>query len=50
MKWLPFQGIMLHTADNIECPEEHLKFLLKVLSILKISIIHNDTIDYKYVP
>ena len=38
MKWFPFQGVMLHVAYNIECPVEHLNFLLKVFSIFKIRI------------
>ena len=41
---------MLHTSDNIECPEEHLKSLLKVFSMFKISIIYDDTIDDEDVP
>ena len=50
MKWFSFRGIMLHSADNIECPEENLKFLLKLLSMFKIRIIYNKTIDNKVVP
>ena len=41
MQWLPFKDSMLHTADNIQCPEEHLKFLLKLFSMFKISIIYD---------
>ena len=44
MKWFPFQGIMLNAADNIECPEEQLKILLKVFSMFKINIICDETI------
>ena len=25
MQWYTFQGIMLHTEDNIKCPEDYLK-------------------------
>ena len=49
MEWFPFQVIMLHAADNIQCPAEHLKYLFKAFSILNISIIYNDTIANKYV-
>ena len=41
---------MLHAADNIECPEEHLKLLLKVFSMFNIKIIYHETIDKKDVP
>ena len=47
MKWFPFEGIILHTEDNIECPAEHLKQLLKVFSMFKIKIIYDETIDIK---
>ena len=50
MNWFPFQGIMLHAADNIECPSDHLKYLLKVLSMFKIKIIYDETIDNEDVP
>ena len=50
MKWFPFQGIMLHSADNIQCPEEHLKSLLKVFSMFNINIIYDETIDKEDVP
>ena len=50
MKWFPFQGIMLHATDNIECPAEHLIYLLKLFSMFKIRIIYDDTIDNKDVP
>ena len=50
MKWFPFQVIMLHAADNIQCPAEHLKLLLKVLSIFKIKIIYDEIIDNKDIP
>ena len=36
---------MLHAADNIECPSENLKPLLKVSLMSKISVIYDDTID-----
>ena len=46
-----FSGyFVVHTADNIECPAEHLKSLLKLFSILKIKIIYDETIDNEYVP
>ena len=38
---------MLHTADNIKCPAEHLKSLLKVFSMFRISIWYDDTIGHK---
>ena len=41
---------MLHASDNIECPAEHLKLLLKLLSMFKIRIICNETIDNEYFP
>ena len=44
MKWFPFQGIMLNATDNIECPAEHLKLLLNVLSMLNINIIYDENI------
>ena len=47
MKLFPFQGIMLHTADYIECTEEDLKLLLKAFQMFKISIIYNEIIDNK---
>ena len=50
MKWFPFQGIMLHAADNNECPEEHLKFMLKVFSMFKIRVIYYENVHNKYVP
>ena len=50
MKWFPFQGIMLHATDNIECPSEHLKVLLKLFSIFKIKILYDETIDNEDVP
>ena len=50
MKWLPFQDIIVYVAYNIECPAEHLKILLKVLSMLKIKIIYDETIDNEDVP
>ena len=47
MKWLPFNGIMLHAVDNIECTAYNLKLLLKAFSIFKIRIGYNETIDTK---
>ena len=44
MKWFLLRGIMLHAADNIECPEDHLKLLLKVFSMFKIMVIYDETI------
>ena len=41
---------MFHAEDNIECPLEHFKYLLKVLSMFKIRIIYDDTIDNEYFP
>ena len=35
MEWFPFQGIMLHTENNMKVPDEHLYSLLKLLSISK---------------
>ena len=49
-KWFYFQGIMLHASYNIECPEEHLKCLLKLFLMFKIRIIYDETIDNKDVP
>ena len=31
MQWFPFQRIMLHTADKINPPVDHLQSLLKLL-------------------
>ena len=45
MELFPFQGIILHAADNIYCSAEHLKLLLKLLSMFKIRIIYHETID-----
>ena len=45
-----FQYIMLYTSDKIEFTAEHLKSLLKVLSMLNISIIYYETIDNEDVP
>ena len=50
MKQFTFQGIMLHAADNIECPADHLKSFLKLFSMLNMNIIYDETIDNKYVP
>ena len=50
MKWFPFQSIMLHAADYIECPAEHLKLLLKLFLMFKINIIFNEIIDDEDVP
>ena len=50
MKWFPFQGIILHAEDNIECPEEHLKLLLKLFSMFKIKMIYDEKIDNEDVP
>ena len=41
---------MLHIAENIQCPAEYLKYLLKLFSMLNISITYDDTIDNKNVP
>ena len=41
---------MLHAEDNIECPADHLKYLLKVFSIFKIKIIYDENIDNEDVP
>ena len=41
---------MLHAADNIECPEDHLKLLLKLFSMFNIKIIYDEFIDNKDVP
>ena len=41
---------MLHAADNIECPEDHLKLLLKLFSMFNIKIIYDGFIDNKDVP
>ena len=49
MKWFPFQGSMLHAVDNMECPSDNLKSLLKVLPMFKINIIYDKTIDNEYV-
>ena len=47
MKWFPSKVIMMHAADNIECPAEHLNFLLKVFSMNRIKIIYDETINNK---
>ena len=36
---------MLHAKENIECPAEHFKLLLKLFSMLDIRIIYDETID-----
>ena len=41
---------MFHTADNIECPIEHLKTLFKVFPRFKIRIIYDETIDNEKSP
>ena len=46
----PFQGIILHAADNIERPSEHLKLLLKLFAMFKIRIIYDNTIGNEDVP
>ena len=50
MKWFPFQIIMLHAANNINCPAKHLKTLLKLYSMFKIVIIYDEIIGNKDVP
>ena len=50
MKWFHFQSIMSNAADIIECPAEHLKLLLKALSIFKTRIIYDENIDNYDVP
>ena len=50
MKWFPFQGIMFHAANNIECQAEHFRYLLKLFSMFKIRIIYDETIDNEDVP
>ena len=50
MKWFTFQGIVLHTADNIKHPEEHLQSLLKVFSMFKIRILYDEIIGLEDVP
>ena len=45
-----FHDVMLYAADIIESAEEHLKFLLKLLSILYIIIIYDYTIANEDVP
>ena len=50
MEFFPFQGIMLHTEYNIECPEDYFKSLLKSFSMFKIRIIYDETIDNEDVP
>ena len=44
MQWFLFQGIMLHAENNIKSPADHLKSLLKVLSMFKISIRYDESI------
>ena len=50
MKWFLFQGILLHTEDNIDCPVDNLKSFSKVFSMLKIRIIYDETIDSEDIP
>ena len=50
MKWFTFQIIMLHAADNIECPAEIFIFLFKLFSMFKTKIIYDETIDNEDVP
>ena len=50
MKWFTFQFIILHAANNIECPEDYLKSLLKVFSMFNVRIIYYETIDNEDVP
>ena len=41
---------MFHAVDNIECSVEHLKSLLKLLSMFKIIIINDETVYNEDVP
>ena len=41
---------MLHAADNIECPADHLKSFLKLFSMFNIRIVYYKTIDTEDVP
>ena len=50
MHWFPFQGIMLYKENNIKSPADHLKSLLKVFLMFKISIWYNNTITTNIVP
>ena len=50
MQWFPFQCIKLHTADKVECPSEHFKWLLILFLMFNIRIICDETIDNKDVP
>ena len=50
MQWFPFQGIMLHTENNINSPDDNLKSLLKVFSIFKLIIWYDKTIVQENVP
>ena len=40
----PFEGIILHTSNNINSPAEHLQALLKLLSMFKLRFWHDDII------
>ena len=50
MNWFPVKGIIMNAEDNIECPADHLKSLLKLFSMFKIKIIYDKNIDNSYVP
>ena len=50
MQWFHFQGVVLHTANNINGPAEHLQLLLKLLSMLKLIIWFYKTIAQDNVP
>ena len=44
MQWFYLQSIMVHRGNNTNIPNEHLHYLLKVFSILKIRIWYDETI------
>ena len=44
MQWFPLQGIMLHTENNINIPEQNLQSLLNLFSMFKFRIWYDETI------
>ena len=50
VQWFTFQSIVLHTANIINSPEDHLKSLLKVFSMFMIRIWYDETMYNKNYP
>ena len=50
MEWFRSKGSVFHAADNIDCPAEHLKRLLKLFSMFKTRVIPDEPIDNRDFP